>query len=136
MPNYTFTKQERLCSRSLIESLFHSGHRLMVFPYSVSWMLVSQDKNMTVPAQVLITTSKKKFHHAVDRNRVKRLTRECYRLRKHGLYDFLEEHHLQIVFSLNYIHTEIMDFSTLSAKFDKLLPQLESAIQKTVNETK
>lgn len=108
----------------------------MVFPYSVSWMLISQDKNMPVPVQVLITTSKKKFHHAVDRNRIKRLTRECYRMRKQGLYDFLEEHHLQIVLSLNYIHTEILDYATLSAKFDKLFPQLGSAIQKTMSENK
>ena len=131
MPNFTFSKQERLCGRDAIETLFHEGHRLMAFPYSVSWMEVSRQQ---VPAQVLITTSKRKFHHAVDRNRVKRLTRECYRLRKPQFYDFLQERQLSIALSFNYIHNEIMDYETLSHKFDKLFVQLESAIQKTVSE--
>lgn len=134
MPNFTFSKQERLCSRRTIEALFHTGHRLMVFPYSVSWMLLPHDQKVPAPAQVLITTSKRKFHHAVDRNRVKRLTRECYRLRKPQFYDFLQERQLSIALSFNYIHNEIMDYETLSHKFDKLIAQLESAIQKTVSE--
>lgn len=106
----------------------------MVFPYSVSWMLLPHDQKVPAPAQVLITTSKRKFHHAVDRNRVKRLTRECYRLRKPQFYDFLQERQLSIALSFNYIHNEIMDYETLSHKFDKLIAQLESAIQKTVSE--
>lgn len=125
MPNFTFSKQERLCGRSAIEALFHQGHRIMVFPYSVSWM---EAPCQDVPARVLITTSKRKFHNAVDRNRVKRLTRECYRLHKPELYQFLQEHQKQIVLSLNYVHTEIMDYATLSHKFDKLVAQLESSM--------
>ena len=34
------------------------------------------------PVEVLVSVSKKKFHHAVDRNRVKRQIREAYRLQK------------------------------------------------------
>lgn len=32
--------------------------------------------------EVLVSVSKKRFHHAVDRNRVKRQVREAYRLQK------------------------------------------------------
>ncbi len=72
---------------------------------------------------------KRKFKHAVDRNHVRRLTRECYRLRKHKLYDFLREHNLHMVFSMVYIHNEIMPCEQLGHKMDKLLTALEADIK-------
>lgn len=120
----SFHKNERLCSRSLIDRLYSDGHRLMAFPYSVQWMPV-QD---TEPCQVMIVAPKRKFHHAVDRNRVRRLTRECYRLRKNAFYDFLREHNICIVFSMVYIHNEIMSSEQLGHKMDKLIAALEKEI--------
>lgn len=98
----------------------------MAFPYSVQWMKVDG------PCQVMIVAPKRKFHHAVDRNRVRRLTRECYRLRKHILYQFLEEHGISIVFSMIYIHNEIMPYEQLGHKMDKLLAALEKEITTTL----
>ena len=76
----------------------------------------------------MIVAPKRKFHHAVDRNRVRRLTRECYRLRKHTLYDFLQQHGLTLVFSMVYIHNEIMSYDQLGHKMDKLLAALQKDI--------
>ncbi len=98
----TFRKEERLCSRQLMDHLYNEGHRLMAFPFSVQWMITES------PVQVMIVAPKRKLHHAVDRNRVRRLTRECYRLRKASFYEFLEEHGVSIVFSMVYVHNEIM----------------------------
>ena len=123
---FTFKKEERLCSRQLIDRLYNEGHRLMAFPYSVQWMKVDG------PCQVMIVAPKREFHHAVDRNRVRRLTRECYRLRKHILYQFLEEHGISIVFSMIYIHNEIMPYEQLGHKMDKLLAALEKEITTTL----
>ncbi len=123
---FTFGKEEHLCSRQLIDRLYEEGHRLMAFPYSVQWMPVEG------PCQVMIVAPKRKFRHAVDRNRVRRLTRECYRLRKHTLYQFLQEHHISIVFSMVYIHNEIMSYEQLGHKMDKLLTALEKEITATL----
>lgn len=118
---YTFCKQERLCSQKRIDALFQSGHRIMVFPYSIHWQVCPNGTLPEgVPAQVLIATSKRKFHHAVDRNRVKRLTRECYRLHKPALYQFLTTQNINLILSINYIHTSSLDFHTLNHKFDKI----------------
>ncbi len=122
---FTFQKEERLCSRKLIDRLYNEGHRLMAFPYSVQWMAVEDEKL----CQVLMVAPKRKFHHAVDRNRVKRLTRECYRLRKPDFYTFLQEHQLHIVLSLVYIHNEIMPYEQLGHKMDKIFEALEKDIK-------
>ena len=120
----TFRKEERLCSRRLIDQLYTEGHRLMAFPFSVQWMTVPS----VTPCQVMIVAPKRKFKHAVDRNHVRRLTRECYRLRKDNLHAFLQEHGISIVFSLVYIHNEILPYEQLGHKMDKLLDMLEKDI--------
>ena len=43
------------------------------------------------PVQLLVSVSKKHFHHAVDRNRVKRQVREAYRHQKHLIYPALSD---------------------------------------------
>lgn len=126
---FTFRKDERLCSKKLIDEVFQQGHRVMAFPFSAHWMLVPEG-TIPQPAQVLISTSKRKFHHAVDRNRVKRLMRECYRLHKPELYEFLNQRNLHLVISLNYIHTDIFEFGTLENKYRKLLSTMQKEIEK------
>ena len=72
----TFRKQERLCSSTLIDSLFSEGNRqISVFPVRLVWLLTDNIDGV----QILISVPKRNFHHAVDRNRIKRQIREFYR---------------------------------------------------------
>lgn len=119
-----FPKAERLCSKTLIERLYSDGHRFMVFPYSVQWHVETLD----VPCQVLIVAPKRKFHNAVDRNRVKRLTRECYRHLKNNLFDFLCERGISITLSMVYVHTEILSYEKLYSRIEKVTSLLMSEI--------
>lgn len=131
---HSFGKKEHLCSNKLLEELFHTGQRLMVFPYSVRWKIYP--KTMLpegVRAQVLIATSKRYFHHAVDRNRVKRLTRECYRNHKPELWQLLEEHDAALLLAINYVHNEIFEYKILYHKFDKLIGQLTIKLSNQLN---
>ncbi len=125
---FTFGKEERLCSRKLIDRLYAEGHRLMAFPFSVQWIATEGPE----PCQLMIVAPKRRFHHAVDRNRVRRLTRECWRHRKPALYTFLQEHNVCIALSLVYIHNEIMSYEQLCHKADKLMAALEHDIAATL----
>ena len=99
---YTFTKEERLCNKKLIDELFHNGSSFLCYPFKVSWLLT--DTPQEFPAQVLLSVSKKRFKHAVDRNLLKRRIREAYRLNKqHSLYSGLQQSDKCIVFSIGYI---------------------------------
>lgn len=121
--NYCFGKSEKLCSKLLIEKLYSSPHRELFFPLSVHWLPV--DRPVTEPrVQVLIVAPKRKLRHAVDRNRTKRIIRECYRLRKNALFDALEKSNKHIILSFNYIHTSTPNFNKLSATMDKIIARL------------
>lgn len=54
---------------------------MTAFPLRAVYML-RERQDRQEPVEVLVSVSKKKFHHAVDRNRVKRQIREAYRLQK------------------------------------------------------
>ena len=48
-----------------------------------------EERKSDFPVQFALSVSKKKFKRAVDRNRIRRLVRESYRLNKHILYEKL-----------------------------------------------
>lgn len=83
-----FRKEERISSRKLIDALFSGGgsHSKSAFPLRVVYMLQERLCGQA-PAQVLVSVPKRRFRHAVDRNRVKRQIREAYRLNKHPLVE-------------------------------------------------
>ena len=76
-------KKERLKSRKQIDSLFAGGKSFAAFPLRVVYRFESPAE--TPGIRVGVTAPKKHFKKAVDRNRIKRLLREAYRLQKTGL---------------------------------------------------
>lgn len=99
--DFSFRKDERLCSRRLIEQLFSGGGKSMsAYPLRVVFMPVASTETPS-PAIVLVSVSKRHFKLAVNRNRVKRQVREAYRRHKHLLNAALErqpECHLLLAF--------------------------------------
>ena len=83
------------------------------------------DAAQPFPAQVLFSVSKKRFKRAADRNRIKRISREVYRLNKQAnLYDQLNGIEKKIVVSLGYIGKELPEYHLAQKKMLKLLKQL------------
>lgn len=123
--NQRFPKAEHLCSRRLIERLYAEGQRLRVYPYIIQWL---EEPTLEVPCQVLIVAPKRKLHHAVDRNRIKRLMRECYRLHKERLYQLLQASGKRITLSLVYTHDGLMTYEQLYHKFDKVVAAMEKEL--------
>lgn len=126
MTRFTFSRQERLSSLKEIETLFSEGHSLMKYPLRIIWR--EYPDPVEVPVRVLISVSKKKFSKAVDRNRVKRLIRESYRLLKPVFYEALPaDRSFQI--GLIYVGKEILDFETIQKGLSKALERLITQIR-------
>lgn len=90
MKQFAFPKPEHLCLRLDIEKLFAAGgHSMTAYPLRVVYREVDYTSGPAV--KVLLSVSKRRFKHAVDRNRAKRQLREAYRLNKHLLLGALPE---------------------------------------------
>ncbi len=81
----TYSKKEKLKSKKLIEALFENGQSVSAFPLRLMY-LPSTFKDGVV-AKTGVSVSKRHFKKAVDRNRVKRLMREAYRLGKASYFN-------------------------------------------------
>ena len=88
-----FSKLERIVSQKLIDELFTSGqsHSLTAFPLRAVYLFRESPCQSVANIQLLISVPKRRFKHAVDRNRVKRQLREAFRLNKPLLSEALPE---------------------------------------------
>ena len=127
---YTFHKNERLCNKRQIGELYASKNRMFVYPLSIHWTVADgpaetfAGRGKAARLQVLIVAPKKKLHHAVDRNCMKRRMRECYRMRKQPLLQLLDDNNRHMTLSINYMHTELTESKQLGNRFDKMFEQL------------
>ena len=122
---FTFKKEERLCSKKLIDKVFEGKKVIHLFPFSIYYQSCEQD--IPYPAQVLFAVSKKNFKKAVDRNHIKRLCRESYRIYKHNIYDILTKEHKKALLVVVYNNKEQMSFETIQSK-------MQLAIDKTIQQ--
>ncbi|MFD1768259.1 ribonuclease P protein component [Sphingobacterium suaedae] len=130
MKNYTFKKEERLCSKRRIDRLFHNGSSFVVYPYRVVYLNVESFEDIASPSQCIISVSKRKFKRAVDRNRLKRQMREVYRLQKSVLYEFLQEHSLHLLVAFQYIGKDDVPYVQLFQRMGTVLGRLQDEIHK------
>ena len=121
-----FTKDERVSGEKRIETLFTKGRSFMAYPFRVVFLQTAHPH--TSPLSVLISIPKKRLRSAVHRNRMKRLTREAYRLNKH-LFDGVisrEEVHVDAAFI--YVKDALSDFAEVEKGMRKALSTLKVQI--------
>jgi ribonuclease P protein component, eubacterial len=82
---HTFRKEERISSKREIGFLFENGTSFVSYPLRI--LFCKREIQGDARFSVLISVSKRKFKRAVDRNRIKRLIREAYRLNKSILWN-------------------------------------------------
>jgi ribonuclease P protein component len=97
--SFSLGKSERLKSRKQIDILFGEGKKINIFPFR----LLYRTETGGAALKAGFTVSSKNFPHAVDRNRIKRLTREAYRLQKIELEELI--HKNKEVLHLFFIYT-------------------------------
>jgi len=123
--SYSFAKEEHLCRKKLIQELFDQGSSFGLYPLRFIWRLA--DAPSATPPQVLISVSKRNFKRAVDRNRLKRLVREAYRLNKYRLTEAPEGHSVALL-GLIYTGKEKKPFALVEKK---LISGLERLLSET-----
>lgn len=121
MAEYTFKKGERLKSRHEIDRLFAGkSQSFNQYPLRLVWGDM-ENKRSDFPIQLAISVPKRRFRKAVDRNRIRRLVRESYRLKKSDLYNQLPSEKPQMAWMIIFVGKKKEDFLTIDKTMDKLM---------------
>lgn len=120
---YSYKKSEKLKSKKLIEQLFSEGKTVSVFPLRLIFIETSFREN--VKLKVGVSVSKRNFKKAVDRNKIKRLLREAYRLNKPKCFNNITT---QYAFMILYIGNEKSNFKNLEIKMKQLFEQFLNTV--------
>jgi len=125
MKIFSFNKSERLCGEIQINRLFAEGKAFIVYPVRVVYMVNTED---ITSVKILVSVPKKKFKHAVVRNRLKRLMREAYRLNKTSLLDICKQKKLSLQIAFCFVGDEIADFETVNSKIKIALAKISELL--------
>lgn len=122
MKAFSYSKAEKLKSRKQLEAIFREGKSLNAFPVKVFYQLHQQTEQPAVKAGVGV--SSRNFKKAVQRNRIKRFLRECYRKEKEALHTLLQEHKYQLTVFFLYVDREMPQHLQLQEKMPQVLQKL------------
>jgi ribonuclease P protein component len=125
---FEFPKQEHLCSKTQITDLFGKGESLISYPVRVVWSVVPSVSDC--PINVALSVSKRKLKHAVDRNRVKRLLRESYRLNKTSLQQLAISKGISIHIAFVWLSSEQSSFVQIEKKMKNVFSKIEASVLK------
>ncbi len=116
---------EKLKSRKLIDRVFKEGKSFNEFPFRMIYLFAEGNASYL---QAGFAVSSKTFKRAVDRNRIKRLMREAYRLQKNSLQKILEEKQISLVVFIVFTGKELPVFVYTKERIQSLLRRLEQMI--------
>lgn len=124
LTRYTLGKQERLKSRKQIEFLFKEGKTFSVSPLRI-YYTVQALPIADCPLLFGVAAGTRNFKKAVDRNRIKRLIREAWRLQKNGLQQKLKQENKQLHVFFIFTGKEVPDYKLIAEKTAVALQKLE-----------
>lgn len=122
--NQRLPKGERLYLREEIERLHSCGRSFVSYPIRIVWLaepIATETPGEQAQVAVMTSVAKRRFKHAVDRNRIKRMTRAAYRLHKAPLWQTATQHHCTVRVALQSV-----------AKTMPTYPELEQAVERAV----
>ncbi len=125
---FTLTKKERLTGTIKIDTLFKEGISFISFPLRVIYLVYEQRRESM--CSILVSVPKKRIKKASQRNRIKRLIRESYRLNK-TMMDYEASDYKSLDIAFIYVKDDVSDYPTIQKAMQKALSEITDRIKKT-----
>ncbi len=119
--NQGLTKNERLYLRDEMSLLFEKGKGFHEAPFFVKHILTEQS---STPLKIGISIPKKKFKNAVDRNLLKRRTKEAFRIHREELKSMTLAKGKTLIVMFIYSEDVILPFIEIEHKIISVLNRL------------
>ena len=128
-PVLTLTKEERICSKKLIEDLFAGNGSRSMTSYPIRAVFLEQKSaEGEPPVQLLVSVPKRCFKRAVKRNRVKRQIREAFRGNKHVLADAVTGSGRSVAVALIWMSADLSATHLVETKVKDLLVRIKERL--------
>ena len=121
-----FPKNERLCGKTSIDSLFTKGSVIKHSPFRLVWSFEEFDDDTI--AKTLIVIPKKYIKNATNRNLLKRRIREAFCIYKADLYIKIKNKQLQLAIAIIYQKQELLPYQAIEEKIKLILGRLSEDI--------
>ena len=120
-PKEGLPKSQRIYLKKAVQTLFEEGKGFSLYPFRVVVHLYDAENQEDALPRILVSVSKKRFHHAVKRNRVKRLIRESWRKNKSELMKLCKMNNKTLDVALVYNATIILKYGEIEEKMKKVV---------------
>ena len=126
----TLSKEERLCSRTLIDRLFNGGGSRSMTAFPLRMVYLKVDREPHAPqVQMMVSVPKRCFKRAVKRNRVKRQVREAFRKQKTALLARLEvETGQQLILAFIWLDVKLYDSKAVEQRVGNLIERVSEKL--------
>jgi ribonuclease P protein component len=125
---FTYKKKDKLKSRKQTQYLFSKGQSIQVFPIKLIYTIEQtdpDDSNAMIQSDGIVQAGvgapSRTFRKAVQRNRVKRLLREAYRLEKPNFINQLNLANKRLNLFFLYIDAQVLVQAEVQSKLREAL---------------
>ena len=132
--NFTYQKKDKLKSRKQTQFLFSNGKAITMHPIRLIYTIENAEAGM-FPAGLLqagVGAPSRHFRKAVQRNKVKRLLREGYRLEKPNFTNSINLTNTRLNLFFLYVDVNVQSQQQIQATIKLLLQKLADKLKSNV----